>query len=129
MHDKVWADEAKLFDPSIPKSHPWGMTQVIEQNNPVRYVLYLLLVRTHTQFGIKIFKRVCYLNLNLKLFNPPQGPQGLGQKYAVARPIYVSNSHTKFGWILSIGLGADSITDRRTDRIRLLTISTPKSHP
>ena len=33
----------------------------------------------------------------------------------VARPIHESNSHTKFGWISSNGLGGDSITDRRTD--------------
>ena len=47
------------------------------------------------------------------LLTPPQGPRGGGQKFfAVARPIHVSNSHTKFGWISSNGLG-DSITDRR----------------
>ena len=28
----------------------------------------------------------------------------------------MSNSHTKFGWISSNGLGGDSITDGRTDR-------------
>ena len=26
-------------------------------------------------------------------------------------PIHVSNSHTKFGWISSNGLGGDSVTD------------------
>ena len=30
---------------------------------------------------------------------------------AVANPIYVSNSHTKFGWISFNGKGEDSITD------------------
>ena len=51
------------------------------------------------------------------LLTPPQGPRGRGQKqFAVARPIHVSNSHTKFGWISSNGLGIDSIKDRRTDR-------------
>ena len=30
-------------------------------------------------------------------------------------PIHVSNSHTKFGWILSNGLGGDSIKDRQKD--------------
>ena len=44
-------------------------------------------------------------------------PKGVGPIFlTVARPIYVSNSHTKYGWILSNGLGGDSITDRRTDR-------------
>ena len=50
------------------------------------------------------------------LLSPPQGPRGRGQKKsAVARPIHVSNSHTKFGWISSNGLGRDSVTDGRTD--------------
>ena len=42
-------------------------------------------------------------------------PQGAGpNKCAVARPIYVSISHTKFGWISSNGLGGDSVTDGQT---------------
>ena len=50
------------------------------------------------------------------LLAPPQGPRGRGQKKcAVAHPIHVSNSHTKFGWISSNGLGGDSVTDRLTD--------------
>ena len=50
------------------------------------------------------------------LFAPPQGPRGRGKKKcAVAHPIHVSNSHTKFGWISSNGLGGDSVTDGRTD--------------
>ena len=41
-------------------------------------------------------------------------PQVAGQKKcAVAHPIHVSNSHTKFGWISSNGLGGDSVTDGR----------------
>ena len=32
-----------------------------------------------------------------------------------ARPIHLSNSHTKFGWITSNGLGGDSVTDGQTD--------------
>ena len=50
------------------------------------------------------------------LLAPPKGPRGWGLKIsAVARPIHVSNTHTKFGWISSNGLGGDSVTDRRTD--------------
>ena len=50
------------------------------------------------------------------LLAPPQGPRLRGQKNcAVAHPIHVSNSHTKFGWISSNGLGRDSVTDGRTD--------------
>ena len=47
---------------------------------------------------------------------PPQGPRGRGlKKCAIAHPIHVSNSHTKFGWIWSNGLGGDSVTDGWTD--------------
>ena len=50
------------------------------------------------------------------LFWPlPSAPGGGAKKFAVAGPTHVSNSHTKFGWISSNGLGGDSITDRRTD--------------
>ena len=47
---------------------------------------------------------------------PPQDPQGAGQnKCTVAHPIYVSNSHAKFGWISLKGLGGNSIIDRQMD--------------
>ena len=50
------------------------------------------------------------------LLAPPQGPRGRGQKKcAVAHPIHISSSHTKFGWISSNGLGGDSVTDGQTD--------------
>ena len=51
----------------------------------------------------------------LDLLIPPQGEGP--KKIDVARPIHVSNSHTKFGLILSNGLGGDSITDRQQDGI------------
>ena len=40
---------------------------------------------------------------------------GAKNKRALACPTCVSKPLTKFGWILSSGLGGDSITDRRTD--------------
>ena len=46
------------------------------------------------------------------LLDPPQAPGVGAKKCAVARPIHVSNSHTKFGWIFSNVLGGDSVTDR-----------------
>ena len=36
---------------------------------------------------------------------------GPKEKDAVAHPIHVSYSHTKFGWILSNGQEGDSVTD------------------
>ena len=44
-----------------------------------------------------------------------RAPGGGAKKCAVAHPIHVSNSHTKFGWNSSNGLGGDSVTDTRTD--------------
>ena len=42
--------------------------------------------------------------------------QGVGPKLLLLlRPIYVSNSHTKFGWMSSNGKGGDGIMDRQTD--------------
>ena len=76
-----------------------------------------------------LVKKSLKLTLKLKYndiwpFDPSQGPQGGGaKKYAVARPIYVSNSHTKFGWILSNGLG-DCVTDgRAVGRTEAIAIS------
>ena len=49
-------------------------------------------------------------------FGPSPGPQGSEQKHcAVAHPIYVSNSHIKFGRISFNGLGGDSVTVRWMD--------------
>ena len=53
------------------------------------------------------------------LLAPPQGPRGGGgggggggqNKCALAHPIHVSNTHTKFVWISSNGLGGDSVMD------------------
>ena len=54
-----------------------------------------------------------FCNWNLKIFDlltPFQGPRGWGQKNcAVAHPIHVSNSHTKFGRISSKGSEGDSV--------------------
>ena len=49
------------------------------------------------------------------ILTPPQAPEGWVQKCDAARPINVSNSHIKFGWISSNGLGGDNKTDRRMD--------------
>ena len=52
--------------------------------------------------------------MTFDLLAPPQGPRGRGKKSAIACPIHVSNSHAKFGWILSNDLGGDNMTDRRS---------------
>ena len=115
-HDHVW--EKKIFDPlgtpSTPKSHPWGQNE-----NPVCYVLYLSFVRTHTKFGIKTFQIEFVVEIKWYLTFWPLPRSGAKKKFDVARPIHVSNSHTKFGWISSYGLGGDSITDRRTEAITI----------
>ena len=50
--------------------------------------------------------------MKFDLLTPPPGPQGAEHIsfFAVARPIYVSNSHSKFNLIESNRLGGDTIT-------------------
>ena len=48
------------------------------------------------------------------LLAPPQTTGDRAKNCAITRPIYVSNSHTKFGWISSNGLGEDSVLDGQT---------------
>ena len=119
-HDHVWK---KVFlvpwAPPAPQSPTPGAWPREQNENPVWYNLYLSFVRTHTKFGIKIFKIdfVIEIKWYLTFWPLPRAPGGgAKKKFDVARPIHVSNSHTKFGWISSNGLGGDSITDRRTDR-------------
>ena len=114
-HNHVWKTFffCPLGTPSAPKSHPWGMTQ-----GTVWYVLYLSFVRTHKKFGIKIFEIdfVIEIKWYFTFWPLPRAPGGRAKKKLyVARPIHVSYSHTKFGWISSNSLGGDSITDRRKD--------------
>ena len=106
-----------LGSPSAPKSHPWEWPGG-QNENPIWYVLYLSFVRTHTKFGIKIFEIdfVIEFKWYLTFWPLPKAPGGgAKRKFAVARPIHVSNSHTKLGWILSKGLGGDSIMDGQTE--------------
>ena len=60
-------NHAKM-SPCAPKSHPWGMTKAPEQSL-VRNVLYLLFVRSHPKFGIKIFEKVFVIEI-LLFFTP-----------------------------------------------------------
>ena len=49
--------------------------------------------------------------------------QGVGENIcASARPVHVSNSHTKFGWISSNGFGGDSVTDGGDCNIPLIIL-------
>ena len=114
-HDHVWIFMT-LWAPPTPQNPTPGAWPRGQNENPVWCVLYFLFVGTHTKFGIKIFEIDFVIEIKWYLtFWPLPGPQGAGQKnFDVARPIHVSNSHTK-GWTSSNGLGGDSITDRRTD--------------
>ena len=111
QHDHVWKKNLTPWAPPEPQSPtPWAWPSR-QNENPVRYVLYLSLVRTHTKFGIKIFETDFVIEIyDIWPFDPFPG------NLDVARHIHLRNLHTKFGWISSNGLGGDSITvtDRRT---------------
>ena len=122
QQDGIW------FWPLSPTPRAWPRRQ---NKKPVWYVLYLSFVRTHTKFGIKIFEIdfVIEIKWYLTFWPLPRAPGGGVKKIYVARPIHVSISRTKFGWISSNGLGGDSITDRQQDGIWFWPLCTPKSHP
>ena len=107
------------WHPHRPEVPPLGHDSGDRIKTPVWYVLYLLFVRTHIKFGIKSFEIDFVIEIKWYLtFWKNPGPQGVGPNFsAVAGPMHVSNSHTKFGWIWSNGIGGDSITDRPLDRI------------
>ena len=98
-HDHVW--KKKKIDPLgtlVPPSPTPGAWPRRQNKNPVWYVLYLSFVRTHTQFGIKIFEIDFVIEIKWYLiFWPlPRAPGG-GAKKMTLGSIHVSNSHTKFG--------------------------------
>ena len=115
--------EKKYFWPplGIPKAlkaHPWGMTQGTEWKSRLICFVSFICENKHTKFGKNIFEIDFVIEIKWYLtFRPLLRALGGRAKkmFDVARPIHVSNSHTKFGWISSNGLGGDSITDRRTD--------------
>ena len=54
-------------------------------------------MRSHTKFGIIIFGIDFVIEIRLYFTFDPSPGGGAKIKIAVARPIHVSNSHTKFG--------------------------------
>ena len=104
--------------PQHPKVPPLGHDPGDRMKIPSDMFCIFSFVSTHTKFGIKIFEIdfVIEIKWYLTFWPLPRAPGGgTKKKFDVARPIHVSNSHTKFGWISSNGLGGDSITDRQTD--------------
>ena len=119
---KIFLDHSTLQ--GTPKSDPGGMTQVTEWKSRLICFISFICVRTHKVWFKNLWNWLCNWNLMIFTyiwpFGPSLGPQGGGQKKcAFAHPIHVSNSHTKFGWISSNGLGGDSVTDGRTEAIAI----------
>ena len=84
-----------FFDPMGTQSPTLGHDPYDRTKHPV-YVLRLLFVRTHTEYGIYFFE----IELLLKFNNMLSLPKAKGAKNGgAAHPIYVSNPHTKLGWI------------------------------
>ena len=123
-----WILEKKKFDhatpQSTPKSHPWGMTQAAKWKSRLICFISFICEETHKVWFKNLWNWLSIWNLmifnDIWPFGPSPGPQGAGpNKCAVAHPIHVSNSHTKFGWISSNGLGGDSVMDGRTEAIAI----------
>ena len=106
-HDHVRKNNlfCTLGYPGVPKSQHWDMTQASEQKSHLICFISSICKNTHKVWYKNLWNWLCYCNLLVfDLLTPPQSPRGWGQNFfAVAYPIYVSNSHTKFGWILSNG--------------------------
>ena len=108
--------------PTVPQVPPLGHDPGGQMKIPSDR-LYIFRVWEDTQSLVSnIWNLLC--NWNLMIFDhltPPQGPRGGAKKCAVARPIHVSNSHTKVGWISSNGWGGDIAwrTDGRTEAIAI----------
>ena len=103
-----------LGHPQRPKVPHLGQDQGNKMKIPSDMVCIFHFVRTHTEFGIKIFEIDLVIEINdIWPFDPSPGVGA--KKNAFALSIYVSNSHTEFGWISSSGLGRDSIMERRTE--------------
>ena len=100
--------------PAIPSPTP-GAWPRHQNKNTARYVLYLSFVRT------EIFEIDFVIVIWWYLTFWPPGPRGGAKKCWL---LHVSNSHTRFVWISSNGLGVYSITNGRTDgRTEAITIS------
>ena len=97
----------KCLSPNTPNPNTcaWPRWQ---NENSVRYVLSFIHENTHT-VTYKVWNWLC--NWHLMIFHLlTPGPQGWVHKCAIACPIHVSNSLTKFGWVSSDGVWGDSIT-------------------
>ena len=115
-----WILEKTNFDHSTPNGTPMydplGMTQATEWESRLICFISFICEKTHKVWFKNLLNWLCNWNLMIFYyiwpFGSSPGPQGAGpKKCAVAHPIHVSNSHTKFGWISSNGLGGDSVTD------------------
>ena len=69
------------------------------------------------QFGLNTFEIdfVIEIQLYLTFGSLPRVLGGGVKSFDVAHFIHVSNSHTKFGWISTHGLGGDSIPAGQTE--------------
>ena len=99
-----------------PKSDPWGMSRATNWKSRLICFISFICEKTHKVWFRHLWHWLC--NWNLMIFNYiyllAHSPGDRAKKCVVAHPINVSNSHTKFGWISSNGLGGD-VTDRWTD--------------
>ena len=81
--------------PPAPQSPTPGAWPRGQNKNPVWYVLYLSFVRTHTKFGIKIFKIdfVIEIKWYLTFWPLPRAPGGGAKKSLTLHAPFMTVSH------------------------------------
>ena len=99
---KIFFDPLGTLVPPSPIPGAWPRWQ---NKNPVWYVLYLSFVRTHTQFGIKIFEIDFVIEIKWYLiFWPlPRAPGGGAKKNWLRVPFMWVTHTPNLGWIRSNG--------------------------
>ena len=109
---------AKVFDsPSTLQSHP-GAWPWKQNENSVQYVFYLLFVRTHTKFGIKIFE--IDMLMIFDLLTSPQGHQ-FDPRMKMLLAFFSARHPRRFDML------HDHVWKKMFDPLG--TRSAPKSHP
>ena len=121
----VWQTDRFDHPPTPPPPTPPGMTQVTEWKSCLICFISFICEKIYKVWFKNLWKWLYVIECEWYLTFWPVPRDRAKKQCAVACPIHLSNSHTKFVWILSNGFEGDSVTEKQMD----LTPSSPKSHP